>query len=174
MKICAGQNDNILLPHWTSNCLSSLKCICEKSINLQIKLLLTENVTTEPKPLQTVIQQPTSLSIGKSPSEGAPHADISILQVLKHQVTDRDGLAINLEAAPVVPGHWSWQNQELREEEHVQPLWRDPLILNNESYCTTIQMIFWSLFSHVGNTVIWTVNVKSYRATFVPQLTVTM
>lgn len=51
--------------------------------NLQRKCL------SKPEPQQTLSQQvecnstqPTSLSIGKSPSEGPPHADLSILQVL--------------------------------------------------------------------------------------------
>lgn len=65
---------------------------------------------------------PTSLPIGESPSEGAPNADISVLEVLQSQVPHRNGLAIHLEAASLVPGHGSGQNQELREEEHMQPL----------------------------------------------------
>lgn len=59
------------------------------------------------------------VSISESPSEGPPHADLSILQVLESQVPDRNGLAVHLEAAPVVPRHRSRQNQELGEEEHV-------------------------------------------------------
>lgn len=66
--------------------------------------------------------QPTFLAIGESPSEGAPHADLSILQVLQRQIPNRDGLSINLEAAPVIPGHWPGQNQQLGEEEHMEPL----------------------------------------------------
>lgn len=57
--------------------------------------------------------QPTSLPVGERPPEGSPHADLSILQVVHSQVPDWDGLSVHLEAAPVVPGHRSCQNQEL-------------------------------------------------------------
>lgn len=57
--------------------------------------------------------QPTFLPVGERPPEGSPHADLSILQVVHSQVPDRDGLSVHLEAASVVPGHRSCQNQEL-------------------------------------------------------------
>lgn len=68
------------------------------------------------------INQPTFLCVGESPSERPPHADLSILQVLQSQVPNGDGLSVHLEAAPVVTCHRPGQNQQLREEEHVQPL----------------------------------------------------
>lgn len=78
--------------------------------------------------VECILTQPTFLSIGESPSEGSPHADLSILQFLKSQVPNRDGLSIHLETAPVVTSYRSGQHQELGEEEHMQPLRNDTLI----------------------------------------------
>lgn len=66
----------------------------------------------------------TFLPGGKRPPERSSHADFPVLHIFHCQVPDRDGLSVHLEAAPGIPGHRSRQDQELREEEHVKPLWR--------------------------------------------------
>lgn len=60
----------------------------------------------------------------ESTPKGSSHADFPILHIVHCQVPDWDGLSVHLKAAPGIPGHWSCQDQELREEEHVKPLWR--------------------------------------------------
>lgn len=70
----------------------------------------------------TRMDPPTFLSGGEGPSERPSHAYLSVLQVLQSQIANGDGLSIHLEAAPLVACHRSGQNQQLREEEHVQPL----------------------------------------------------
>lgn len=55
----------------------------------------------------------TLLCIGESPSKGAAHADLSVLQVLQSQVPNWDGLSVDLEAAPFITCHRSAQNQQL-------------------------------------------------------------
>lgn len=58
--------------------------------------------------------------VAERPSEGAAHSDVSILQVLQHQVLHWDWLSINLEALTLVPGDGTGQNQQLGEQEHMQ------------------------------------------------------
>lgn len=104
----------------------------------------------------------TFLCIGESPSERSPHADLSILQVLQSQVPNWDGLSIHLEAAPVITSHRSGQNQQLREEERMKPL-RSYILIENKGHFLLQQKVYYMR----------KLRVNSYRATLVPQLTVT-
>lgn len=63
---------------------------------------------------------PTFIRVAKSPSEGSPHFDIAVLQVLQQQLVHRDGLAVHLERLPLVAAHRPRQHQDLLEEEHVE------------------------------------------------------
>lgn len=72
--------------------------------------------------MEVIANQPTFLSVGESPPEGPAHADLAILQVLQGQVLNGDGLSIHLEAAPLATCRRPGQNQQLGEQEHVQPL----------------------------------------------------
>lgn len=60
------------------------------------------------------------LCVAKGPAERPPHAHVSILQVLQHQLVDGDGLAIHLVAVTLVTCHRPRQHQHLRKQEHVQ------------------------------------------------------
>lgn len=64
----------------------------------------------------------TFVCIAESTSEGATHSDISILQVLQHQILHRDWLSVNLETLALIPGDGARQNQQLSKQEHVQLL----------------------------------------------------
>ena len=63
---------------------------------------------------------PTFVCVAESASEGAAHSDVSVLQVLQHQILHWDWLPVNLETVALVPGDGAGQNQQLGEQEHVQ------------------------------------------------------
>lgn len=67
----------------------------------------------------------TFVRVAKRASEGAAHADVSVLQVLQHQVLHWDWLPVHLETVALVPGDGTRQHQQLGEQEHVQLLEKD-------------------------------------------------
>lgn len=61
----------------------------------------------------------TFVCIAESSSEGAAHSDVSILQVLQHEILHWDWLPVNLETVALVPGDRAGQDQQLGEQEHM-------------------------------------------------------
>lgn len=61
----------------------------------------------------------TFVRVAESSSEGAAHANISVLQVLQHQVLHWNGLTVHLEALAFVPDHGPRQYQDFSKQEHV-------------------------------------------------------
>lgn len=64
----------------------------------------------------------TFVCVAESASEGAAHSDISVLQVLQHQILHWDWLPVNLETLALIPGDVAGQNQQLSKQEHMQLL----------------------------------------------------
>lgn len=64
----------------------------------------------------------TFVCVAEGASEGAAHSDVSVLQVLQHQILHRDRLPVNLETLALVPGDGARQDQQLSEQEHMQLL----------------------------------------------------
>lgn len=66
----------------------------------------------------------TFIAITKGPSERAAHADVSVLQVFQYEILHWDRLAVHLETMTIVPRNRPGQDQNLREEKHMQLLKR--------------------------------------------------
>lgn len=64
----------------------------------------------------------TFVHIAEGASEGATHSDISILQVLQHQVPHWDWLPVNLETLTLISGDGASQDQKFRKQKHMQLL----------------------------------------------------
>lgn len=64
----------------------------------------------------------TFVCVAEGASEGAAHPDVSVLQVLQHQILHWDWLPVNLEALALVPGDGAGQHQQLGKQEHMQLL----------------------------------------------------